>query len=296
MARILLAASPDDVASLERVLKKRHELVIATTMTAASKALKEQAFDLIIAGLHFDDSRMFDLIQMAKRNGENSKKPIISFCSRDTQMSRTMHHSLEFAARAVGAWMYIDQHEFNVSQDPDAEMLRIIERCIAGETRAVLQERRKQIQRSRDHIQEKREALEAMEWSPKLEEQSSGLRHDLEELLELLSHLQSDSNFQKESIEQSRKLEDRVANQVTALENGMTRQENIQSLDVNSNAICQKNCNIICRTFYRIICQASQPHVVALQARFLAGDTASCNEPQTSKLRRELSFLRSGAA
>ena len=65
MARILVAASPEPRAIVERILAG-HELSRAETMAQAEQFLHERTFDLIIGTIVFDESRMFDLLRLVK--------------------------------------------------------------------------------------------------------------------------------------------------------------------------------------------------------------------------------------
>jgi DNA-binding response OmpR family regulator len=87
VVRILIAATPDGAITLERILQG-YECSLVTTLMAAEKQLNADAFDLIVASLHFDDSQMFAFISEVKKSQKNSDKPIICFCARDTPMSR----------------------------------------------------------------------------------------------------------------------------------------------------------------------------------------------------------------
>lgn len=227
MARVLIADSTDGAANLLRILAG-HDITVANKMSAALEALKKQVFDLVIVGVHFDESRMFELLPQIKKSQKYAEKPVICFCTRDTEMTRTMHSSLDYSSRALGAWMYLDQHEYNVHQDPDAELRRVIERCLTHEARKETLAKRVDVETERKEIHRLRTALEAEEWSVGLADRLGELRGKLSKvLLELYqAHLNSDA--QTESIAKSRELNDRVSNDVTSAENDMTRKERIQ--------------------------------------------------------------------
>lgn len=225
MSRIFIAATDDDVAAMGRILEGRHELFVVSTMAEALKKLKEQAFDLIMVGVHFNESRMFELLRDVYKTPEYSDTPVICFCTRDTPLTRTMHESIDVATRSLGAWMYLDQHEFNVSKDPDAEMRRIVERCLTDEARKKTQASRVDIHKRREELLRLRQALEDKEWSLDVEDRVANLRQKLSEVLLELSKAQIDSIEQQETIAESKHLEDRVSVPVKLNENGMGREE-----------------------------------------------------------------------
>jgi hypothetical protein len=227
MARILIADTDDGVANLERILAG-HELIVANEMKTAMRMLTRQIYDLIIVGVHFDDSRMFELIPEINKTEKCAGKPVICFCTRDTAMTRTMHESLSFSARTLGAWMYLDQHQYNVYQDPDAELRRIIERCLTHGEREETLAKRVDSQKEREEIHRLRLALESEEWTVELEDELGDLRRYLSKVLLELYQSHMDSDAQHELVRSSRNLNDRVSNSVTASENDMAGKERTQ--------------------------------------------------------------------
>jgi CheY-like chemotaxis protein len=230
MSQVLIADNPEDAVSLTRILSG-HQLVVVHTMEAASVRLHAQTFDLIVIGLHFDDSQMFELIREAKTIPANAGKPIICFCSRNTKMARIMHESLVVTTSVLGAWMYLNEHAYNVYQNPDAELRRVIDRCLTDEARKEIQLQRVDVQKQRAELQHLRTMLQSQEWSPELRDYLKGLRHDLELLLQDVTTLQSSAEHRRAVVESSRGFNDRVSEQVTMNENGMTRLEGVQLLD-----------------------------------------------------------------
>src|SRR5688500_14398082 len=77
MARILVAASPEPRAVVERILAG-HELACAETMAQAEQLLRERTFDLILCTIVFDESRMFDLLRLAKSRPEWQPIPFVA--------------------------------------------------------------------------------------------------------------------------------------------------------------------------------------------------------------------------
>lgn len=163
-----------------------HECTVVTTMSAAAEKLNAEPFDLIVAGFHFDDSQMFEFIREVKKSQKNADKPIICFCSRDTTMSRLIHESLEHSTKALGAWMYLAEHSYNVYQNPDAELRRVMERCFTEESRKDIQQQRVVIEKQRAELQKLRSLLQGQEWTPEMQEYLDGLQRDLELLLTVI--------------------------------------------------------------------------------------------------------------
>jgi CheY-like chemotaxis protein len=230
-ARILIAATPDSIADLERILKKQHESVVVSTMSEALVQLRIQAFDLVMIGVHFNESRMFDLLPEVHKSPENADTPIICFSTRDTPLTRAMHQSIDVLSKLLGAWMYLDQHEFSVSKDPDAEMRRIIERCLTGEARKKTTFSRMEIQKEREELYRLREALEVHEWSENLEDRVVELRQNLAALLLELFDSNESSLTQQDHISYSQEHKDQVSEAVQLAENEATQKEGRLLLD-----------------------------------------------------------------
>lgn len=241
MAQILIADTPNDSVSLKRILGG-HDPVIVNTMKAAQAQLQEQSFDLIVVTLHFDSSHMFELIREIRRSSNNSRKPIICYCARDTKVARLMHECLQIVTRTLGAWMYLSEHEYNVIQNPDAELRRIIERCLTAESRKESLRRRMDLHRQRLEIHELRCLLIGQESSTEeVEEYSSELTHRLESVLSEVSDLQVSTETLRTSIRSSRDLKDRVSADVTRCEDNMTRLEEVQSLEEACQTTCESD-------------------------------------------------------
>src|SRR5688500_15476600 len=77
MAKILVAASPEPRVVVERIVAG-HDLSGAETMAQADQFLRERTFDLIICTIVFDESKMFDLLQLAKSTPEWQRIPFVA--------------------------------------------------------------------------------------------------------------------------------------------------------------------------------------------------------------------------
>ena len=121
--------------------------------------------------------------------------------------------------------MYLNRHDYNVERDPDAELRRIIERCLTRNARKATLEKRGAIQIQREEIQRLREALVSEPWTLALEDELGDLRYRLSKILRELYQAHLSGVERNEVIERSRDLQDRVADSVIASENRLTAQE-----------------------------------------------------------------------
>ena len=120
MAQILVAASPEPRAIVERILAG-HDLFCAETMARAEQCLGERGFDLIICTLVFDESKMFDFLRLAKSRLEWQGIPFV--CARvrgHIIRSATALQAAAFTCRELGAAAFLDIADYQV--DPEREM------------------------------------------------------------------------------------------------------------------------------------------------------------------------------
>jgi CheY-like chemotaxis protein len=125
MAKILVAASPEPRSVIERILAG-HELSCAETMAQAEQFLRERVFDLIICTIVFDESKMFDLLRLAKSRREWQRTPFVGARVRPNILrSPTALRSAAFTCGTLGAEAFLDIAEYKV--DPEREMRKAIE-------------------------------------------------------------------------------------------------------------------------------------------------------------------------
>jgi CheY-like chemotaxis protein len=128
MARILVAASPEPRAIVERILAG-YDLFFAETMVQAEQFLHERTFDLIICTIAFDESKMFDFLRVAKSRPE--WQPIPFVCARVRRYilrSTTAVAAAAFTCRELGAAAFLDIAGYQVH--PEREMREAIDRLL----------------------------------------------------------------------------------------------------------------------------------------------------------------------
>jgi CheY-like chemotaxis protein len=128
MAKILIAASPEPRAILERILAG-HELSCAPTVAQAEQFLRGQGFDLIVCTIVFDESRMFDLLRLAKSSPQWQRIPFA--CARVRGHILHLPNALAttaFTCRELGAAAFLDIADYSVA--PEREIRDAIERLL----------------------------------------------------------------------------------------------------------------------------------------------------------------------
>src|SRR5436853_6407368 len=107
MARILVAASPEPRLIVERILAG-HDLPFADTMAQAEQLLRGHTFELIICTIVFDESKMFDLLRLAKSSSEWEQIPFVVARARPHILSSpNALRSVAFTCGALGAAAFL---------------------------------------------------------------------------------------------------------------------------------------------------------------------------------------------
>ena len=134
MAEILVAASSEPRAILDRMLVG-HELSRPDTLAQAEQLLRERPFDMIVCTVFFDESRMFDLLRLAKSRPGWERIPFVCVRLRrhvlDAPIAR---EGVAFTCAALGAAAFLDVADYPA--DPDREMRATIERLLNTAPRA----------------------------------------------------------------------------------------------------------------------------------------------------------------
>jgi CheY-like chemotaxis protein len=131
MAKILLAASSEPRATIERILAG-HDLSCPETLEKAEQMLRNQSFDLIVCTVFFDESRMFDLLRLAKSTPEWQSIPFVAARVRQQVLEASIsREAIAFTCKALGAAAFVDVA--NYPMDTDREMRAAIERFIDAE-------------------------------------------------------------------------------------------------------------------------------------------------------------------
>jgi CheY-like chemotaxis protein len=109
--RVLIAAEAHSLKPIARPLERDFELVFASSL-AEARSMAPQKIDLIICGLHFDESRMFDFLRYVKADPDTRSIPFISVKATGADLSRTILQGIEIACKALGADQFIELSEW----------------------------------------------------------------------------------------------------------------------------------------------------------------------------------------
>jgi len=125
-----VAAAPEPRAIVERILAG-HELSCAGDMAQAEELLCERTFNLIVCTVAFDDSRMFDLLRLAKATPAWQSVPFV--CARvraHVLRSPTAVKAAAFTCGTLGAQAFLDIEDYEQDADPEQSMRDAVERLL----------------------------------------------------------------------------------------------------------------------------------------------------------------------
>lgn len=106
MAKILIATGPKSGVRMRQILEPHHTLTLAKTIDEAFE--HAQACDLLVCGLEFDESRMFDFLRQLNEDTKLRVKPVVCIRFLATKTPDHVIDGLEVAAKAVGASSLVD--------------------------------------------------------------------------------------------------------------------------------------------------------------------------------------------
>lgn len=132
--RALVAAAPRSFDPIVSALGSAFQLVHASHLSQAKSFLSEP-FDVIVCGMHFDDSRMFDLLRYAKAEERTRPIPFLAVKATAGDLSPTLLQSVEIACGALGAEKFVDLSEWETRFGIEATHARfraLIERVVMG--------------------------------------------------------------------------------------------------------------------------------------------------------------------
>jgi DNA-binding NtrC family response regulator len=83
-----------------------HDVVSVRTLAQAQQVLARERFDLVIVAVHFDESRMFDLLRHLQSSSH--KGPVVCVRSHHFVSPAISIEGLEIAAKTLGAALFLD--------------------------------------------------------------------------------------------------------------------------------------------------------------------------------------------
>jgi hypothetical protein len=107
---ILVADRPAGIQTIHNVMGSDFHIMSATSFADAKSLLQTSKlrFSLILCGVHFDDSRMFDLATLVQHSEPRTHGPLVIFRDLDSQLDAAFFRSIQLSAKVLGAAGFID--------------------------------------------------------------------------------------------------------------------------------------------------------------------------------------------
>jgi len=128
--KILVADTPDGDRRISAILPE-HDLVFVRTLDQAQRALTRAQFALVLVGVHFDDSRMFDLVRALRSDEEHGEVPIVCVRGRPGFTAITTR-TLEVTLKALAADEFLDLLHFGDDAAGNAALRAAVDRYLRG--------------------------------------------------------------------------------------------------------------------------------------------------------------------
>jgi DNA-binding NtrC family response regulator len=107
MAQVLVA----DVREMDERIRHclpGHELVFARSMREAMATLRHDGFSLVVIGLHFDESRMFELLTHVRGLSKYEHVPVVCVQGLELAIPESVMKTVDMAVKALGGTAFVD--------------------------------------------------------------------------------------------------------------------------------------------------------------------------------------------
>jgi hypothetical protein len=119
----------DNCERLERILRG-HRLTIPHSVEEAKRELERREFAMVILGVLFDESRMFELLRVVRTFDANRFTPVVCMVSGPSNLSDVALEGLDHAVKAMLANAFLNLNKFPDDQDGNGRVRRIIDYLI----------------------------------------------------------------------------------------------------------------------------------------------------------------------
>jgi PleD family two-component response regulator len=127
--KILAAMRPEGAVAVERALGRYAEIVPAYTFEEAVKRLHERDdISLILCGMYFEETRMFDLLRAAKASFP--RIPIVCCRIGQSEVPGVTLEAVGIAAKSMGAEDFVDMPLLRSDPAADQEFRSLVLRYL----------------------------------------------------------------------------------------------------------------------------------------------------------------------
>lgn len=106
-AKVLVADIPEADEKIRECLPG-HDLHFVRTLGQAVRELCKDGYQLIVIGMHFDESRMFELLRYVRTLPHHNDVPVICVQVEEMMLSEAVLKNMEDAVKALGGTAFVD--------------------------------------------------------------------------------------------------------------------------------------------------------------------------------------------
>jgi len=113
VAKVLVA----DVAEMDEKIREclpEHDLTFVRTMVDAVRELRRDGYQVVVIGLHFDESRMFELLQYVRSLPKYDHTPVLCVQGLELALSEAIRKNIDMAVKALGGRAFLDLREHSL--------------------------------------------------------------------------------------------------------------------------------------------------------------------------------------
>jgi hypothetical protein len=120
--RVLVA----DVAEMDEKIRQclpGHELTFVRSMAHAIGGLRHGGFQLVVIGLHFDESRMLELLQYVRSLPAYREVPVICVHGEHLNLNLSVIKNIDVAVKALGGVAFLNLGDGAIQYKHDCRFL-----------------------------------------------------------------------------------------------------------------------------------------------------------------------------
>ena len=122
--KILAAMRPEGTVAVERALGRYVEVVSAYTLEDAVRRLQSGDINMILCGMYFEETRMFDLVRLAKEKFPGT--PIVCCRIGQSEVPQVTLEAVAIAAKSMGAEDFVDMPLLRPDPAADQEFRSLV--------------------------------------------------------------------------------------------------------------------------------------------------------------------------
>src|SRR5258706_12449243 len=107
MAKVLVADVPEMDARIRYCLPG-HDLIFVRGMTEATAALRHDGFSLVVIGVQFDESRMFELLTHVRSLSAYEDVPVVCVQGLEFSIPESVMKTVDTAVKVLGGTAFVD--------------------------------------------------------------------------------------------------------------------------------------------------------------------------------------------